>query len=97
MYSTTYQAHYNSISSEMGFVLETLAERPGKVCEITVTQAGAEGLQALLDAVADQGHRVALIKLIDAPTLPGWAREQIETFLYGTSKQRPALFGGTRH
>lgn len=89
--STAYEMHYQSAMNSVGFIVESMAERPGRVVSLTIDAGGAEALQALFDATMDSGNRAALVALVDAPTLPNWAREQLEVFLYGGQRKKAAL------
>lgn len=87
-----YETHYQSACADMSFIVENMLDRPGRVVSLAIDAGGREALQALFDAAMDTGHRAALVKLMDAPTLPVWAREQLEVFLYGGKRKTAALF-----
>jgi len=92
MLNAAYTKQYQESMDRMDFVVQSLAEKPGRVIHIAVEQGGERGVQALFDAVMDTGHRMALVKALDAPSLPVWVREKLQVFLYGGSRQTAALF-----
>lgn len=92
--SAAYELHYNSASQNINFVVASLAEKPGRVLALT-QELGDEAVQALFDAVMDQGQRLVLVNLLDSPSLSMAVRDRLETFLYGGMRKRAALFTAT--
>jgi hypothetical protein len=92
MFQSNYDTMYNSFSKDVKQITARLAEEAGNTINRIANAAGSEGAQALFDAVMDAGNREVLVKALNSPSLPGWVREQLEVFLYGSQKQIPALF-----
>ena len=84
--SPEYQAHYDQVCRRMGYVVESLGERPSRALELAVETGGEVALLALLAAVSDHGEKPALLRALNSPTLTGWVRERLETFLHGTRR-----------
>lgn len=89
---SNYDTMYNNFSRDVKQITARLAEEAGNTINRVANAAGSEGAQALFDAVMDAGNREVLVKALNSPSLPGWVREQLEVFLYGSQKQIPALF-----
>lgn len=89
---SNYDTMYNTFSKEVKQIASRMAEEAGSTINRVANAAGKEGAQALFDAVMDSGNREVLVKALNSPSLPGWVREQLEVFLYGSQKQIPALF-----
>jgi hypothetical protein len=92
MLNAAYDQTYASTLDHIDYVVKSLAEKPGRALSIAISSGGDVAVQALFDAVMDKGHRMVLVQALDAPSLPGWVREKLEIFLYGTSRQTAALF-----
>lgn len=92
MLNAAYDNDYASAIDHMDFIVKSLAEKPGRAIDLATHHGGEEAVQALFDAVLDKGHRMVLVQVLDAPSLPGWVREKLEVFLYGQSRQVAALF-----
>jgi hypothetical protein len=90
MMTATYLAQYQQASDRMDFVVKSLSERPGRALQIAIDAGGEQAVQAVFDAVLDQGHRQVLVQALDSPSLPQWVRDKLSTFLYGTLSRRPA-------
>jgi hypothetical protein len=89
---SNYDTMYNNFSKDVKQIASRMAEEAGSTINRVAKTAGQEGAQALFDAVMDSGNREVLVKALNSPSLPGWVREQLEVFLYGSQKQIPALF-----
>lgn len=86
-----YDKKYADFSAHMGFLVKSMAEGAGSTVNSVANSGGAEAVQALFDAVMDAGHKAVLVKALSSPSMSGWVREKLEVFLYGSSKQFPAL------
>lgn len=92
MSSHTYEQKYAEFSDNLAFVTMALEEDAGHTVEV-VARKGREATAALFDAVIDHGHRRVLVSALNAPSISGAVREQIETMLYGCGRQsKAALF-----
>lgn len=92
MLNATYENQYKQSFETMDFVVKSLAEKPGRVIDLAAQAGGEHGVQALFDAVMDNGNRMSLVQALASPSLPGWVREKLEAFLYGQRRQTAALF-----
>lgn len=95
--SATYLTQYSNTCDRMDFVVQSLAERPGRALQLAIDAGGAEAMQALFDAVMDAGHRQALVQTLESPALPQWVRDHLWTFLYGRTQRKAALFQQQLH
>lgn len=91
MMSATYLDQYQQASERIDFLVKSLSERPSRALQIAIDAGGEPAVQALFDAVLDQGHRPVLVQTLNAPSLPHWVREKLETFLYGNARHTAAL------
>lgn len=85
--AATYGSHYKAAADRMDFLVKSLSEKPSRAIQLTVDAGGEQAVQALFDAVMDQGHRQVLVQALNSPAMPQWVRDRLETFLYG--KHRP--------
>lgn len=92
MNSGSYDACYNGYFTNIAFIVKAMAEEAGSTINHAAQAGGSTNVQALFDAIMDAGHRMVLVRALDTPSIPGWVREQLQVFLYGKSKQTPALF-----
>lgn len=98
MLSQVYETKYNAFSDHMSFLVKAMAEEAGSTINSAAKTSGADGVQALFDAVMDAGHRAVLVKALNSPSITGWVREKLEVFLYGENRQQvAALFKRTVH
>lgn len=93
-----YEAKYRVFSAHLPFLVKAMSEEAGSTVNSAAKTSGADGVQALFDAVMDAGHRQVLVQALNSPSIHGWVREKLEVFLYGDRKQKvPALFKRTVH
>jgi len=97
MMTATYLAQYQQASDRMDFVVKSLSERPGRALQIAIDAGGEQAVQAVFDAVLDQGHRQVLVQALNSPALPQWIRDKLSGFLYGNSRPRAALLSQQLH
>lgn len=85
--TANYGSHYNRAFANKARVIKALAERPSHAVKLADDAGGREAVQALFDAVLDQGHRQVLVQALNSPALPQWVREMLETLLYGARRR----------
>lgn len=88
----TYETQYSNTNANMAFIVKALAERSTRPIHLAIEAGGEQAVQALFDAVLDQGYREVLVRSVDSPSLPDWVRVKLETFLYGSQRRAAALF-----
>ena len=91
MEPTDYQAHYNAATEQIDTIVKMLAEQPGRAIELATQKGGEAAVQAMIDAVLDQGHRKVLIDALTSPALTAELRKQLESLLYGSIPRLAAL------
>jgi hypothetical protein len=89
--SPKYESKYNEYVKIIPFVAQAVSESAGTVNSVAAN-SGEEGVQALFDSLMDAGHRMVLVQALNSPSISGWVREKLTVFLYGQSRQTPALF-----
>ncbi len=94
MLNATYLDQYQNASDRIDFVVKSLSERPSRALQLAIDAGGELAVQALFDAVLDQGHRQVLVHALNSPSLPQWVRDKLEAFLYGNSRRRAAALLG---
>lgn len=82
-----YTSAYHAACERIDFVVQSLTERPGRAVLLAADKGGEQAVQAMFDAVMDQGHREVLVQALNSPAMPQWIRDRLETFLYGTRRQ----------
>jgi len=91
MEPTDYQAHYNAATEQIDTIVKMLAEQPGRAIELATQAGGEAAVQAMIDAVLDQGHRKVLVDALTSPALSAELRKQLESLLYGSIPRLAAL------
>lgn len=91
MEPTDYQAHYNAATAQIDTIVKMLSEQPGRAIELATQAGGEAAVQAMIDAVLDQGHRKVLIDALTSPALTAELRKQLESLLYGSIPRLAAL------
>jgi len=86
-----YETKYSDFAAHVDFLVQAISEGAGTTINSAAHAGGAEGVQALFDAVMDAGHRMVLVHALNSPAISGWVRQKLEVFLYGESKQRSVL------
>jgi len=81
--SPEYEASYEDTCNRIGYVVKSFSERCIRPIDLAAERGGRPAVQALFDAVIDQGHRWALDQALNAPKLRGWPRDRLVAFLYG--------------
>jgi hypothetical protein len=81
--SPEYEASYEDTCKRIGYVVKSFSERCVRPIQLAAEKGGEVAVQALFDAVVDQGHRWALDQALNSPKLRGWLRERLVNFLYG--------------
>jgi len=92
MLNATYENQYQATRANIDFIVKSMAEKPGHAISHAIANGGQQAVQALFDAVLDNGNRMVLVRALDTPSMPGWVREQLTVFLYGEQRQTAALF-----
>lgn len=95
--SASYTRQYNAASDRINFLVKSLAEKPSRAIQLAIDQGGDLAVQAMFDAVMDQGYREVLVQALNSPALPQWVREKLQTFLYGNSRPLAALLTQQLH
>lgn len=91
MESNDYLAHYDAASERIDAIVQSLTEEPGRVIELAMRAGGEPAVQAMIDAVLDQGHRKVLVDALKSPALGDAVRKQLEVLLYGSIPRLAAL------
>ncbi len=91
MESTDDQVQDGTAAEQIETIAQSLAEQPGRAIELAMQAGGERAVQALFDAVLDQGHRKLLVDALKSPALTDAARQQLHNFLYGGLRQLAAL------
>ena len=87
-----YEAKYGELNSALPFLVKAVSEEAGSTVNAVAANSGEDGVQALFDALMDNGHRSVLVAALNSPSMNGWVKEKLELFLYGQRKQTPVLF-----
>jgi len=91
MESNDYLAHYDAASERIDELVQLLAKEPGRAIELALQAGGEPAVQAMVDAVLDQGHRKVLVDALKSPALGDAVRKQLEILLYGSIPRLAAL------
>lgn len=81
----------------MPALVQAATEAPGNTFNRIARAGGSKALQATLDLIVDNGHRMVLVKALNSPKIEGEVRSKIERILYGNNRQTPALFRALTH
>jgi hypothetical protein len=85
MDSTEYETRYDDTCERMVHVVRALAEWPCRTIDLAFESGGELAVQALFDAVLDNGHRAVLVQVLNTPKLPDGTWKQLVKLLYGTN------------
>jgi len=91
MEPTDYDAHYDYISDRADQFAQLLKEQPARATQLALEAGGEQALQAMFDALLDQGHRKVLVNTLNSPALADAVRQQLEKLLYGSLPRLAAL------
>ena len=83
----TYSEFYSAFQGSLQFYCKALTERPNRAIIIAAETGGENAVQALFDAVLDNGYRNVLVQALNSPNLPQWVRDKLSTLLYGSARQ----------
>ena len=83
----TYSEFYSAFQVNLQFYCKALTERPNRAIIIAAETGGDNAVQALFDAVLDNGYRNVLVQALNSPNLPQWMRDKLSTLLYGSARQ----------
>ncbi len=86
-----YEQKYDAFAGQIDIVVDALSSEASTTINSVANASGADGVQALFDAVMDAGHRMVLVKALNSPAILGWVRQRLEVFLYGQQKQKAFL------
>ena len=84
----TYSAAYAGVCESLPFYMKALSEGAGHTVVVTAEAGGIEAVRAMFDAILDSGGRNVLVQALNSPSLPRWARDHLETLLYGSARQK---------
>jgi siroheme synthase (precorrin-2 oxidase/ferrochelatase) len=91
MESTEYQTQYDAVSAQITQMAQLLRDQPGRAVELALQAGGEQAVQAMFDAVLDQGHRKVLVETLKSPALADEVRRLLESLLYGSIRPLAAL------
>jgi organic radical activating enzyme len=91
MEPTDYQMHYNAATEQIDAIVHMLAEQPARALELATQAGGEPAVQAMIDAVLDQGHRKVLVEALKSPALTTAVRRELESLLFGSIPRLAAL------
>lgn len=89
---------YSEFFTHSAFVAKAMLENPGTTANAVLQTSGEKGVQSLLDAMMDTGHRPVLVAALNSPNLNEKVRQRLEVFLYGKhDRNPPAIFRAKMH